>query len=55
MGIKILLVDNHGLIRQRLFSLLDQQPDIEVVGEAENGQEAINLVCGLTSPSKHAM
>ena len=44
MSIKILLADDHGIIRQGLRSLLEKQPDIEVVGEAEDGQKAIALV-----------
>ncbi len=44
MGVRIILVDDHGVIRQGLRSLLDCQPDIEVVGEAEDGRSAIELV-----------
>lgn len=43
MGVRIILVDDHGIIRQGLRSLLDCQPDIEVVGEAEDGRSAIEL------------
>ena len=42
--ISILLVDDQSLIRQGLRALLELEPDIEIVGEAENGQIAINLV-----------
>ncbi|MEH2298490.1 response regulator transcription factor [Nostoc sp.] len=42
--IKVLLVDDQGLIRQGLRVLLELEPDIEIVGEAENGEQAINLV-----------
>ncbi|MHC5596253.1 MAG: response regulator [Nostoc sp.] len=42
--IKVLLVDDQGLIRQGLRALLELEPDIEIVGEAENGEQAINLV-----------
>jgi len=35
------LVDDHGIVRAGLRSLLDAQPDLEVVGEAANGQEAV--------------
>lgn len=44
MMIKVLLVDDQGLIRQGLRVLLELEPDIEIVGEAENGEQAINLV-----------
>lgn len=38
---RILLVDDYILFRKGLRALLDAQPDFEVVGEAENGQEAL--------------
>jgi DNA-binding NarL/FixJ family response regulator len=44
---KILLVDDHVIIREGLFSLLQGQPDIEVVGEAGSGKEAIQLALKL--------
>ena len=40
LRIRVLLVDDHALFRQGLASLLSSQPDIEVVGEAEDGIEA---------------
>jgi len=42
--ITVLLVDDQSLIRQGLRALLELEVDIEIVGEAENGQIAINLV-----------
>lgn len=42
--IKVLIVDDQHLIRQGLRTLLELEPDLEVVGEAENGLEAIKLV-----------
>ncbi|MBD2507785.1 response regulator transcription factor [Nostoc muscorum FACHB-395] len=42
--IKVLLVDDQGLIRQGLRALLELESDLEIVGEAENGEQAINLV-----------
>ncbi len=44
MSIRILLADNHKIIRDGLRSLLEKEPDIEVVGEADNGRTACNLV-----------
>ncbi|MBC1239967.1 LuxR family transcriptional regulator [Nostoc linckia z18] len=44
MSIKVLLVDDQSLIRQGLRALLELEPDLEIVGEAENGKEAINFV-----------
>lgn len=42
--IHVLLVDDQSLIRQGLRALLELEPDLQVVGEAENGQTAILLV-----------
>ncbi|MDO5690544.1 MAG: response regulator transcription factor [Tissierellia bacterium] len=42
--IKILIVDDEKLIREGLRIVLSAYPDLEVVGTAENGQEAFNLV-----------
>jgi DNA-binding NarL/FixJ family response regulator len=39
--IRILLVDDQVIIRQGLMSLLEAKPDLHVVGEAANGQQAI--------------
>lgn len=41
--IKIILADDHHLVRQGIRSLLEKADDIEVVAEAENGHEAIRL------------
>jgi PAS domain S-box-containing protein len=38
---RVLLVDDHTVIRQGLIKLLNDQPNIKIVGEAANGQEAI--------------
>ncbi|MET8087467.1 response regulator transcription factor [Micromonospora sp. NPDC005237] len=45
--IRILLVDDQHLIRAGLRMLCDAQPDIEVVGEADNGREAVVLAARL--------
>ncbi|HEY9736591.1 MAG TPA: response regulator transcription factor [Trichocoleus sp.] len=42
--IRLLLVDDQTIIRQGLRSLLEAKPDLEVVGEAENGQQAVAQV-----------
>lgn len=44
MKIKIILVDDHKLMREGLSSLLGAQPDIHVVAQAENGREAVQMV-----------
>jgi len=40
---RILLADDHDLIRQVLANLVDSQPDMEVVGQAGDGLEALSL------------
>lgn len=46
--IRVLLVDDHAMVRQGLRSLLELYPDFEVVGEASNGEEALELVRALS-------
>ena len=43
----VLLVDDHRLVRAGLAALLTSTPDIEIVGEAANGQQAIDLAARL--------
>jgi DNA-binding NarL/FixJ family response regulator len=43
MGIKILLADDHKIMRDGLRSLIEKQPGMEVVAEAENGRTAVKL------------
>ncbi|MBD2136780.1 response regulator transcription factor [Anabaena sp. FACHB-1237] len=45
--ITILLVDDQSLIRQGLKALLELEPDLKIIGEAENGENAIKLVTEL--------
>lgn len=45
--IKVLLVDDQNLIRQGLRALLELEVDLEIVGEAENGEMAIHLIANL--------
>lgn len=44
MTIRILLVDDHSVVRQGLRMFLSLDPDLEVVGEGANGVEGIELV-----------
>jgi DNA-binding NarL/FixJ family response regulator len=44
MSIRILLAEDHTIVREGLRSLLENQPDMEVVGEAEDGRTALELV-----------
>jgi two-component system, NarL family, invasion response regulator UvrY len=41
---KILLVDDHSIVRQGLKNLIELETDLEVAGEASSGVEALNLV-----------
>ncbi|HEY3739101.1 MAG TPA: response regulator transcription factor, partial [Bryobacteraceae bacterium] len=41
--IRVLIADDHGIVRQGTRSLLEKEPDIEVVGEAEDGRTAVEM------------
>lgn len=41
--IKVMLVDDHSIVRDGLRSMLSKVSDIEVIGEAENGREAVDM------------
>jgi len=45
--LRILLADDHILMRSGLRALLDRQPNLEVVGETENGRETVALAASL--------
>lgn len=45
--ITIVIVDDHAVVRQGLRFLLEQQEEMQVVGEGENGEQAIQLVADL--------
>ena len=47
MNIRVLLSDDHRIVREGLRTLLDKEPDIEVVGEAEDGRSTIELTKNL--------
>jgi len=44
MSIKVLIVDDHKIMREGLRSLLEKQPEVEVVAEVESAQAAMKLV-----------
>jgi NarL family two-component system response regulator LiaR len=44
-----MLVDDHAVVRSGLGAFLSAMPDLELVGEAENGEEAV-VRCGLLQP-----
>ncbi len=43
MPIKIIIADDHKIIRDGLASMIGREPDLEVVAEADNGREAVRL------------
>jgi two-component system, NarL family, response regulator LiaR len=47
--IRIMLVDDHAVVRSGLGAFLSVIPDLQLVGEAENGDEAV-VRCGLLKP-----
>ena len=49
MTIKVLVVDDQAMVRDGFAALLDAQPDIDVVGKAENGRHAVE-VCRRLQP-----
>jgi DNA-binding NarL/FixJ family response regulator len=42
--IRVVLADDHSFVRKGIRQILGKAPDIEVIGEAENGAEALSLV-----------
>jgi len=46
--IRIVLADDHKVVRQGFQRILEAQPDMEIVGEASNGREALEVVAKLT-------
>lgn len=44
MSIKVLLVDDHAIIREGLRSLLEKQPEVEVIADTYDGRIALDLV-----------
>jgi DNA-binding NarL/FixJ family response regulator len=47
--IGVLVVDDHDVVRRGLLAFLDSEPDIEVVGEAGGGAQALDLLATLES------
>jgi len=42
--IKVVIADDHAVVREGIKMILGREPDIEIVGEANNGREALDLV-----------
>lgn len=43
--IRILIADNHPVVREGLVAMINRRPDMTVVAEAQNGREAVELFC----------
>jgi DNA-binding NarL/FixJ family response regulator len=50
--IGVLVVDDHDVVRRGLRAFLDSEPDIEVVGEAEGGAQALELLASIESEGR---
>jgi DNA-binding NarL/FixJ family response regulator len=50
--IRVLVVDDHAVVRRGLKAFLDSEPDLEVVGEAEGGAQALELLGRLASEGR---
>jgi DNA-binding NarL/FixJ family response regulator len=49
LTLRVLLADDHGIVRRGMRTLLESEPDVTVVGEAADGLEALRL-CGEHRP-----
>lgn len=49
MPTTIVLADDHAIVRRGMRALIEEQPDLKVVGEGENGRDAVSL-CGDLNP-----
>lgn len=47
MSTRIMIVDDHGMVREGLRLLFEQQDDMEVIAEASDGRQAVEAVCKL--------
>jgi DNA-binding NarL/FixJ family response regulator len=46
-GIRVVVADDHPVVREGLRAMLDAEPDVDVVGEAGSGEEAVRLAADL--------
>src|SRR5678816_4357658 len=47
-AIRIILADDHDVVRSGLRGVLDRLPNVEIVGEADNGRDAVDLARSLS-------
>src|SRR5687768_12254941 len=43
-SVRVLIVDDEALARQRVRRLLQNEPDVEIVGDAETGRDAVRMI-----------
>ncbi len=46
-SLRVLIADDHAVVRKGLMALIDSEPGIEVAGEAADGVEAVSLALSL--------
>jgi DNA-binding NarL/FixJ family response regulator len=51
-GIRVLVVDDHAVVRRGLLAFLESEPDLEVVGDADGGSRALDLLSQLDSQGR---
>ena len=51
-SIRVLVVDDHEIVRRGLLAFLDSEPDIDVVGEAGGGPEALDLLASMDAEGR---
>jgi DNA-binding NarL/FixJ family response regulator len=47
MAIRVLLADDHGVVRKGVRDFLEEEPDLDVVGEASDGAQAVDMALAL--------
>ena len=50
--ISVLVVDDHAVVRRGLLAFLDSEPDLEVVGDADGGTQALDLLARLDAEGR---
>jgi YesN/AraC family two-component response regulator len=50
MMLKIILAEDHIIVRNGIKLILDSQPGVQVIGEADNGKEVLDLIASGTIP-----
>lgn len=50
--IRVLVVDDHAVVRRGLWAFLDSEPDFEVVGDADGGAQALELLARLDAEGR---